>query len=55
MREERQEPERDAEAHAESKTEEERQLEEEWSQGGQDVEEEQHDEPASDASAQGSS
>lgn len=42
-------PEREAEEHAESKSESERRLEEEWSQGGQDVEEEQHDEPASDA------
>jgi hypothetical protein len=35
------------EQHAESKSEDERTLEEEWSQGGQDVEEEQHDEPSS--------
>jgi hypothetical protein len=49
MSKERQQPEDAAEEHAESKTKNERQLEEEWSQGGQDVEEEQHDEPASDA------
>ncbi len=38
-------PEDDVQQHAESKSEEERELEQEWSQGGQDVEEEQHDEP----------
>jgi hypothetical protein len=48
MSKERQQPEQEAEEHAESKSEDERRLEEEWSQGGQDVEEEQHDEPASD-------
>ena len=47
MTEKRKEPEREAEEHAESKSEEERRLEEDWSQGGQDVEEQQHDEPAS--------
>lgn len=40
-----QEPKREAAEQAESKTPEQRQLEEEWSQGGQDVEEQQHDEP----------
>ena len=47
MREEHQQqrPEAEAKEHAESKTDDERQLEEEWSQGGQDVEEAQHDEP----------
>jgi hypothetical protein len=49
MSEERQHPEQEAEEHAESKSEDERQLEEKFSQGGQDVEEEQHDEPESDA------
>lgn len=49
MSEERQQPKREAEEHAKSNGEDERQLEEECSQGGQDVEEEQHDEPASDA------
>jgi hypothetical protein len=34
-----------AKDHADSKTEEERKHEQEWSQGGQDVEEEQHQEP----------
>ena len=48
MSEERPQPEREAEEHAKSKSKDERQLEEEWSQGGQDVEEEQHDEHASD-------
>jgi hypothetical protein len=38
-------PEDQAEETAESKTEEEREREERWSQGGQDVEEAQHDEP----------
>jgi hypothetical protein len=48
MRDERQQraSEDEAEEHAESKTDEERELEREWSQGGQDVEEAQHDEPA---------
>lgn len=45
MTEHRQDPNREAAEHAESKSSDERQLEEEWSQGGQDVEEEQHDEP----------
>jgi hypothetical protein len=49
MSEHREHPEREAEEHAESKSEEERELEEKFSQGGQDVEEEQHDEPGSDA------
>jgi hypothetical protein len=49
MREEREHPEREAKEHAESKSNEERELEEKWSQGGQDVEEEQHDKPAADA------
>ena len=49
MSETRKEPEREAAELADAKTEDERQLEEEWSQGGQDVEEEQHDEPAADA------
>jgi hypothetical protein len=48
MSEHRQHPEQEAEEHAESKSEDERQLEQKFSQGGQDVEEEQHDEPASD-------
>lgn len=48
MSQEQQQPQREAEEHAKSKSKDERQLEEEWSQGGQDVEEEQHDEPASD-------
>ena len=43
----KQAPEADAEEHAESKTEGDRELEGEWSQGGQDVEEEQHEEPHS--------
>jgi hypothetical protein len=47
MSDERQPPEQEAEEHAESKSEDERQLEEEWSQGGQDVEEAQHEEPGS--------
>lgn len=38
-------PEDEVQQHAESKSEDERELEQEWSQGGQDVEEEQHDEP----------
>jgi hypothetical protein len=49
MSNERQQPGQEAEEHAESKSEEERELEEKFSQGGQDVEEEQHDEPESDA------
>jgi hypothetical protein len=49
MSEKRQQPEQEAEEHAESKSEDERRLEEKYSQGGQDVEEEQHDEPGSDA------
>jgi hypothetical protein len=49
MSKEREEPGREAEEHAESKSQEERELEEKYSQGGQDVEEEQHDEPESDA------
>ena len=49
MIEEREQPEREAEEQAESKSEDERELEEKWSQGGQDVEEEQHDEPSADA------
>jgi hypothetical protein len=48
MSQEGKQPELEAEEHASSKTEDERQLEEEWSQGGQDVEEEQHDEPGAD-------
>lgn len=48
MSEQREQLEREAEEHAEAKSKPKRQLEEEWSQGGQDVEEEQHDEPASD-------
>ncbi len=48
MAEKREEPESEAEEHAESKSEDERRLEEKYSQGGQDVEEEQHDEPATD-------
>lgn len=48
MSEEREQPEREAEEHAKAKSKAKRELEEEWSQGGQDVEEEQHDEPASD-------
>ncbi len=35
----------DAEQQAERKADEERELEKRWSQGGQDVEEEQHDAP----------
>ena len=38
-------PESEAEEQADAKSTNERELEEEWSQGGQDVEEEQHDEP----------
>jgi hypothetical protein len=49
MSERREHPEREAEDHAESKSQEERELEQKFSQGGQDVEEEQHEEPASDA------
>lgn len=49
MIEEREQPEREAEEQAHSKSEDEQKLEEEWSQGGQDVEEEQHDEPSADA------
>jgi hypothetical protein len=49
MREEPEQAEREAKEHADSKTNKERELEEKWSQGGQDVEEEQHDEPAADA------
>ena len=45
MSEKRQHPDREAADHAEKKSPDERRLEEEWSQGGQDVEEEQHDEP----------
>lgn len=45
MSEERRHPEQEAEELAESKSEDERELEEKFSQGGQDVEEEQHDEP----------
>ena len=48
MIEEREQPERDAEEQAEAKSKNERELEEKWSQGGQDVEEEQHDEPSTD-------
>ena len=51
MNEWHQQPERESEEQAESKSKNQRQLEEEWSQGGQDVEEEQHDEPTSDAEA----
>jgi hypothetical protein len=43
----RQEAEKDAEEQAESKSSAERELEEDWSQGGQDVEEAQHEEPGS--------
>jgi hypothetical protein len=49
MTEQREHPEREAEEHAESKSDQERELEQKFSQGGQDVEEEQHDEPESDA------
>jgi hypothetical protein len=51
MKEERQQqrPEAEAEDHAEVKSDDERELEEKWSQGGQDVEEAQHDEPESPA------
>ena len=49
MIEEREQPEREAEEQADSKSKDERELEEKWSQGGQDVEEEQHDEPSVDA------
>jgi hypothetical protein len=49
MKEEHEQPEREAKEHAESKSNKERELEEKWSQGGQDVEEEQHDKPAVDA------
>jgi hypothetical protein len=49
MSEQRQQPEQEAKENAESKSEDERRLEEKFSQGGQDVEEEQHDEPESDA------
>lgn len=35
----------EAEAHAEDKPDEEREREQAWSQGGQDVEEAQHEEP----------
>ncbi|MBV9716120.1 MAG: hypothetical protein JOZ64_12155 [Solirubrobacterales bacterium] len=46
MSDERQQgPDAGAEELAESKSDEERRREEEWSQGGQDVEEQQHDEP----------
>ena len=45
MIEKREQPEREAEEHADAKSTDERELEQEWSQGGQDVEEEQHDEP----------
>jgi hypothetical protein len=40
-------PKNEAEEHAESKSDEEREREQEWSQGGQDVEEAQHQEPTS--------
>ena len=40
-----QSPGAEAEEVAESKTDEERELEERFSQGGQDVEEQQHEEP----------
>ena len=46
MSEQRRHPEQEAEEHPESKSEDERELEEKFSQGGQDVEEEQHDEPS---------
>ncbi len=49
MIEEREQLEGEAEEQAHSKSEDERELEEEWSQGGQDVEEQQHDEPSADA------
>ena len=49
MIEKREQPEREAEEQADAKSHSEQQLEEEWSQGGQDVEEEQHDEPSVDA------
>jgi hypothetical protein len=48
MSEKREQAEREAEEHAESKSEDERELEEKFSQGGQDVEEEQHDAPRTD-------
>ena len=49
MSEERQQqaPEGEAEEHAESKTDEQLEREQEWSQGGQDVEEAQHADPDS--------
>jgi hypothetical protein len=43
----RDEPGKEVEEQAESKTEEQRDLEEKFSQGGQDVEEAQHEEPGS--------
>jgi hypothetical protein len=51
MKEERQQqgPEAEAKEQAEAKSDDERELEEKWSQGGQDVEEAEHDEPGSPA------
>jgi hypothetical protein len=43
----REEAGKEAEEQAESKSEAQRDLEEDWSQGGQDVEEAQHEEPGS--------
>jgi hypothetical protein len=43
----REEAGKEVEEQAESKSSEQRDLEEDWSQGGQDVEEAQHEEPGS--------